>query len=65
MATWHQQRARMPYYHVTQWSIVTDPPGECCSIMLAASEEAARKQVERWRTNGRDMRHTSILPPCR
>lgn len=42
MATWHQSRRPVCWIHPTQWTVVTDPPGEFASGRLFTTEDAAR-----------------------
>lgn len=63
MATWHQQRNPARLYHATLWNVVTDPPGECTSIMQFDTEQDAREYLDRLRALGKAA-HTYILRPA-
>lgn len=65
MATWHQQRRPCKLYHDTQWTIVTDPPSNLCTLWLEPTEQAAKERLAIWKTNGLDIRHCYILKPAR
>lgn len=58
MATWHQQRNPVPFWHETQWTVVEDPPhGSTCLSRFDTQQEAQTYE----RNVGR--KHTYILPP--
>lgn len=61
MATWHQMKRPVQLAHATQWSIVTDPPNDCRTVMRFPTEQAARDSLAQWRARGD--RHSYILPP--
>ncbi len=62
MATWHQQRARVQLWHDTLWTVVTDPPGECTSIMRFEAESEARAFLARIQERGEA--HCYMLAPA-
>lgn len=61
MATWHQTQARkrkgFRLYHDTQWSAVTDPPNEGCSVHLFETRGEAIAWAQR-------QKHTYVLAPA-
>lgn len=65
MATWHQQKNRAPLYHLTQWTIVSDPPGNLTTLWLEPTEQAAKDRLALWSANGRDISHSYILAPSK
>jgi hypothetical protein len=65
MATWHQQQRPAKLYHETKWTIVTNPPGDMCTLWLESSEQQAKDRLALWASNGRDIRHSYILPPSK
>ncbi len=64
MATWHQKRNPVKLYHATLWTIVTDPPCDMTTLWLEPTEQAAKDRLALWSSNGRDIRHSYILPPA-
>ena len=62
MATWHQQKARPTYWHETKWTLLSDPPGECASVMRFDTEEEARKTFNAWKERGE--KHLLLLAPA-
>ncbi len=63
MATWHQNKRPVKLYHDTQWTIVTDPPGGCRSLMTFSSEQSAHDTLALWNEHGRNP-HSYILRPA-
>ena len=65
MATWHQQQSRCKLYHDTQWTIVTDTPGDVRSLWLEPTEKAAKDRLAVWEANGRNIQYCYVLKPAR
>lgn len=67
MATWHQKKARsrdgIKLYDKIKWNVVTDPPGEQCSIMQFSTEADAQAYLYRLKGVGKD-RHSTVIPPA-
>ena len=70
MATWHQRQAQrrafkagrpIVFWHETQWTVLSDPPGEMTSMMTFATEADAQRYVANCQARGE--RHLLILPP--
>jgi hypothetical protein len=66
-ASWHQrQRAKrngpVNWQHATQWTVVSDPPGEMSSAMSFPTEGKAKEYLERLKERGKD-RGCYIVPP--
>jgi hypothetical protein len=48
-------------YHATDWTIVTDPPGEMRTLMTFPDEQSARESLAAWKAKGDQ--HSYILAP--
>jgi hypothetical protein len=62
MATWHQQRNPVRLWHLSKWTLVTDPPNECRTSWTESTRAAAEDRLKIWKSNGAGA-HTYILPP--
>jgi hypothetical protein len=60
MATWHQQRAAVPLFHPTKWTVVIDPPNQCTSV---SRFDTAKLANDYWATLGKD-RGAYVVPPA-
>lgn len=47
MATWHQNRARTPLWHDTQWTVVSDPPNDLRTITRCDTQAQAEEYLAR------------------
>lgn len=66
MATWHQQRNPVRYWHETQWTVLIDPPGQSASLYRTATKEMAEVYLRGLRDNNPGQaRHASILRPAK
>lgn len=61
MSTWHQQRARVPLYHASQWTVVSDPPNECTTVARFATLADAETYLSNCKAHG--AKHVYILSP--
>lgn len=62
MATWHQNQNPVPLYHETDWTIVSDPPGDMRCLIRFSTKEAAEERLDTWKKNGSGQ-HCYILAP--
>lgn len=69
MATWHQSRNPAPLYSETQWTVVTDPPHRCLSLMRFDTSEQAQLYIDNLKANAKGFeqelsaKHSYALPP--
>lgn len=62
MATWHQQRNPVPLSHQTKWTLVSDPPGQCLTVMRFDRQKDANDCMDELVKSGRDA-HSYLVPP--
>lgn len=65
MATWHQQRSPIRYWHETQWTVLIDPPNQGASLYRTATETGAREYLDNLRrSNPDEARHAIVIRPA-
>lgn len=65
MATWHQQRNPIRYWHETEWTVLIDPPNACTSLYRTSTEAGAREYLRNLQQSNPDAaRHASIIRPA-
>jgi len=65
MATWHQQRNPVRYWHETQWTVLINPPNEPVSLYRTSTREMAEVYMRGLRENNPGAaRYASILRPA-
>ena len=47
MSTWHQRQHPAKLWHDTMWTLVSDPPERCMTLMLFSNEADARARMKK------------------
>lgn len=65
MATWHQQRNPVRYWHETLWTVLIDPPNRSVSLYRTSTRREAEECLDNLKKNSpEDRRHATILRPA-
>lgn len=62
MATWHQLRNQVPLWHPSKYTVVSDPPHDCRTVMRFETKAAAETFLSNIKARGES--HSYILPPA-
>lgn len=62
MATWHQQKARVPLWHASLWGVVTDPPNGCTSVMRFDTAQEAEAFLPKAGPHSYVLRPSDLTP---
>lgn len=62
MATWHQQRNPVNFWHETLWTVVHDPPNECTSLARFNSKAEAEQYMQNLKNLNKAEHHFIVAP---
>jgi hypothetical protein len=66
MATWHQQQRPVRLFHVTDWTVVIDPPNQMTWLYRTSTKQLAEVYLRNLKANNPGAaQHAYILRPAK